>query len=375
MRGLGFSIEPWAFTLARELAGLFAVEDWQVLNGTVRFRGRLLTDPESAMRLLTPRVEPLGFVPMIQSPREITLLRLPAASRRAPQGWRGWPLNLALFLTTVVTTVLVGTGSDLLVLTMAGAHASWHNLTDPAKLLEGAWYSASLLFILGFHELGHYVTARAYGVQVSLPYFVPLPLWPMGTMGAIIRMRSPIPSRKVLFDIGIAGPLLGLVVVLPVLVVGLILSPVQPVAGVVFQEGNSLAYLFLKWVIKGPIPDGSDVMLHPMALAGWLGLFVTALNLMPLSQLDGGHIAYAVLGPRFRKAVWVFLAVLVGLFLVSHWEGWLVWVGLAVALGLRHPPPLDDLTPLDRTRRQVAVAALGLLIALVTPLPFAIYEL
>jgi membrane-associated protease RseP (regulator of RpoE activity) len=223
--------------------------------------------------------------------------------------------------------------------------------------------------------LGHYLTARAYGVHVSLPYFGPLPLPPMGTMGAIIRMRSPIPSRKVLFDIGIAGPLLGLVVAVPVLVLGLILSPVKPVSGVIFQEGNSLAYLLLKWIIKGPIPDGSDVMLHPMALAGWLGLFVTALNLMPLSQLDGGHIVYAVLGPRFRKAVWVFLAVLVGLFLVSHWEGWLVWVGLAVALGLRHPPPLDDVTPLDRTRRWLAVVALGLLIALVTPLPFAIYEL
>jgi membrane-associated protease RseP (regulator of RpoE activity) len=364
MRGLGFTIEPWAFTLARELAGVFAVEDWQVLNGMVRFRGTLLTDPESAMAVLAPRIEPLGFVPMIHSPREIAMIRLPAAARRAPQGWRGWPLNLALFLATLGTTLFVGA-------IMEGANPLQH----PLSLVQGVPFSASLLLILGCHELGHYLTARAYGVHVSLPYFVPLPLPPMGTMGAIIRMRSPIPSRKVLFDIGIAGPLLGLVVAVPVLVLGLILSPVKPVSGAIFQEGNSLVYLLLKWIIKGPIPDGSDVMLHPMALAGWLGLFVTALNLMPLSQLDGGHIAYAVLGPRFRKAVWVFLAVLVGLFLVSRWEGWLVWVGLAVALGLRHPPPLDDLTPLDRTRRRLAVVALGLLIALVTPLPFAIYEL
>jgi membrane-associated protease RseP (regulator of RpoE activity) len=203
---------------------------------------------------------------------------------------------------------------------------------------------------------------------------VPLPLPPLGTMGAIIRMRSPIPSRKVLFDIGIAGPLAGLAVALPILALGLVFSPVKPLSGVVFQEGNSLAYLLLKWLTKGPIPDGSDVMLHPMALAGWLGLFVTALNLMPLSQLDGGHIAYAVLGRGFRKAVWPFLGVLVALFLVSRWEGWLVWVVLAVALGLRHPPPLDDLTPLDRPRRRLALVALGLLVALLTPLPFAIYE-
>lgn len=375
MPGWGFSVEPWAAALGRELADVFAVEGWQILDGTVRFRGHLLVDPELAMHLVTQRVEPLGFVPMLHTPHEITLLRLPAAARGAPQGWRGWWLNLALFLSTVVTTVLVGTGSDLFVLTMAGAHAWWQNLTDPAKLLEGVWYSASLLLILGFHELGHYVAARAYGVHVSLPFFVPLPLWPLGTMGAIIRMRSPIPSRKVLLDIGIAGPLLGLVVALPVLVMGLILSPVKPVAGVVFQEGNSLAYLFLKWLIKGTIPAGSDVMLHPMALAGWLGLFVTALNLMPLSQLDGGHIAYAVLGRGFRKAVWPFLGILIVLFLVSRWEGWLVWVVLAVALGLKHPPPLDDLTPLDRSRRRLALVALGLLVVLLTPLPFAVYEL
>ncbi len=374
MPGWRFSIEPWADVLRRELAGVFAVDGWQVLNGTVRFRGNLLVEPELAMHLLAQRVEPLGFAPMINNPHEIALVRLPAAARRAPEGWKGWRLNLALFLATVLTTVLVGTGSDLAVLTLAGAQAWWQNLLSPGKLLEGVAFSASLLLILGLHEFGHYAAARAYGVQVSLPYFVPLPLWPMGTMGAIIRMRSPIPNRKVLFDVGIAGPLFGLAVAVPVLVLGLWLSPVTRVSGVVFQEGNSLAYLLLKWIIKGPIPAGSDVMLHPMALAGWLGLFVTALNLLPLSQLDGGHIAYAVLGRSFRKAVWLFLGVLVALFLVSRWEGWLVWVVLAVALGLRHPPPLDDLTPLDRPRRRLALLALGLLVTLLTPLPFAIYE-
>jgi membrane-associated protease RseP (regulator of RpoE activity) len=364
MRGWGFSVEPWAFVLGRELADIFAVEGWQVLNGTVRFRGNLLVDPELAMRLLTQRVEPFGFVPMMHTPHEIALVRLPAVSRHPSQGWRGWPLNLALFLATLCTTLFVGA-------VMEGADP----LSQPLTLVRGVPFSASLLLILGCHELGHYLTARAYGVQVSLPYFVPLPIPPLGTMGAIIRMRSPIPNRKVLFDVGVAGPLCGLVVALPILALGLALSPVKPLAGVILQEGNSLAYLFLKWLIKGPIPDGSDVMLHPMALAGWLGLFVTALNLMPLSQLDGGHIAYAVLGRGFRKAVWPFLGILVALFLVSRWEGWLVWVVLAVALGLRHPPPLDDVTPLDRPRRRLAVVALALLVLLLTPLPFAVYEI
>jgi membrane-associated protease RseP (regulator of RpoE activity) len=364
MPGWGFSAEPWAVVLGRELADVFAVEGWQVFDGTIRFRGHLLMDPESAMSLLTQRVQALGFVPLLHTPHEISLVRLPAAARGTPTGWRGWPLNLTLFVATLCTTLLVGAW-------MEGADP----LSQPLALVYGIPFSASLLLILGCHELGHYLTARAYGVQVSLPYFVPLPVPPLGTMGAIIRMRSPIPNRKVLFDIGIAGPVSGLVVGLPILVLGLALSPVKPLSGVVLQEGNSIAYLLLKWMIKGPIPAGSDVMLHPMALAGWLGLFVTALNLMPLSQLDGGHIAYAVLGRGFRKAVWPFLGILVVLFLVSRWEGWLVWVVLAVALGLRHPPPLDDVTPLDRPRRMLALVALGLLVLLLTPLPFAVYEI
>jgi membrane-associated protease RseP (regulator of RpoE activity) len=367
MSGWTRVIEPWPFVLGRELVGVFAIQEWSAVgaDGMVRFRGRLLVEPETAMSILTPRIEPYGYVPMIRSPEEITLVRLHPASagRRAAPPWRGWPLNLVLFLATLLTTLFVGA-------LMEGAQP----LSDPWALLQGVPFSASLLLILGFHELGHYLTARAYGVQVSLPYFVPLPLPPMGTMGAIIRMRSPIPNRKVLFDIGIAGPLLGLMLAVPVLVIGLALSPVKPPSGVVLQEGNSLAYLFLKWLVKGPIPEGFDVILHPMALAGWLGFFVTALNLMPLSQLDGGHIVYAVMGRGHRKIVWVFLGVLLALFLITRWQGWLVWVALAVGLGLRHPPPLDDLTPLDPPRRVLAIIALVLLVVLITPLPFAVYE-
>jgi membrane-associated protease RseP (regulator of RpoE activity) len=363
MSGWARILEPWPVVLGRELVGVFAIQDSQSVDGMVRFRGRLLVEPETAMSILAPRVGPYGYVPMIRSPEEITFIRLRSASGGPSAAWKGWPLNAALFLATLLTTLFVGA-------LMEGGQP----LSDPRALLQGAPFSASLLLILGFHELGHYLTARAYGVQVSLPYFVPLPLPPMGTMGAIIRMRSPIPNRKVLFDIGIAGPLLGLVFAVPVLIIGLMLSPVQSPSGAVLQEGNSLAYLFLKWLVKGPIPDGFDVILHPMALAGWLGFFVTALNLMPLSQLDGGHIAYAVMGRGHRKIVWLFLTALGALFLVTHWQGWLVWVALAIGLGLRHPPPLDDLTPLDPPRRLLAAVALLLLVVLITPLPFAVYD-
>jgi len=363
---------PWPWVLGRQLSGVFEIERRSVLDGEVRFSGRLLVPLEAAEATLAPRVEPFGYTPLIQTPNEIALVRyayLPAARPGPP-----WPLNLALFLATVCTTVLVGSGLDLTVLLEPGGLAAFRRLADPDFLLPGLLFSSGLLLILGCHELGHYFAARAYGVQVSLPYFVPLPLWPMGTMGAIIRMRSPIPNRKVLFDIGIAGPLLGMVVALPVLILGLALSPVKPLQGVAFQEGNSLAYLFLKWLVKGPIRPGYDVMLHPFALAGWLGFFVTALNLMPLSQLDGGHIAYAALTRRFRYVVVLFLGVLVALFAVSRWPGWLVWVGLALLLGLRHPPPLDEATPLDPLRRALVLVALALLVALLTPLPFAVYE-
>jgi len=355
--------EPWPFVLGRELVGVFAIENWQIVDGIVRFHGRLLIEPEAAMTILSQRVEPYGYIPMIRSPEEIALVRQRARSAGSSATWKGWPLNLLLFLATLLTTLFVGA-------LMEGAQP----LSDPLSLIQGVPFSASLMLILGFHELGHYLTARAYGVQVSLPYFIPLPLPPMGTMGAIIRMRSPIPNRKVLFDIGVAGPLLGLVFAVPVLIVGLLLSPVQSPSGPVLQEGNSLAYLFLKWLVKGQIPPGFDVILHPMALAGWLGLFVTALNLMPLSQLDGGHIAYAMLGRGHRKIVWLFLAALGILFVVTRWQGWLVWVALAIGLGLRHPPPLDDLTLLDPPRRVLAVLALFLLVVLITPIPFTVYE-
>src|SRR5574342_1180247 len=214
MRGGPVPADPWPFVLGRELVGVFAVDDWQAQDGMVCFRGRLLVEPEVAMSLLSQRMAPYGYVPMIRSPEEITLIRLQTGyGGKEATTWRGWPLNLALFLATVLTTLFVGA-------VMEGAQP----LADPPSLLLGVPFSASLLLILGFHELGHYLVARAYGVHVSLPYFIPLPLPPMGTMGAIIRMRSPIPNRKVLFDIGIAGPLLGLVLAVPVLIIGLMLS-------------------------------------------------------------------------------------------------------------------------------------------------------
>ncbi len=186
---------PWPSVLTRQLSDVFAVEERSVHDGEVRLRGDFLIQPEAALAVLAARLEPFGYVPVRSGPRDLTLIRYadhaPPAARKV---WMGWPLNLALLLATALTTLFVGS-------LMEGADP----LSSPASLLSGAPFAGSLLLILGCHELGHYLTARAYGVHVSLPYFIPLPVPPMGTMGAIIRMRSPIPNRKVLFDIGPAS--------------------------------------------------------------------------------------------------------------------------------------------------------------------------
>jgi len=233
--------------------------------------------------------------------------------------------------------------------------------------------------ILAFHELGHYVTARLYGMRVSLPLFIPMPLPPMGTMGAIIRMRSPVPSRRALFDVGIAGPLAGLLLAVPLTVVGLSLSRVVPhlprgVGVVEFQE--PLLFQAMTRLILGPVPDGATVLAHPLAIAGWVGFFVTALNLIPAGQLDGGHITYAVLGRRHEKVALVTVIALFGMAIFPLLLGseiqlnWAVWGSLLLVMGYRHPPPLNDLTVLDPVRRVMGVLTWGLFFLLIPPAPF-----
>lgn len=203
-------------------------------------------------------------------------------------------LHAGLFLATLITTTKVGmeAAGDALAGSTAAHVLAW--------IGSGLPYSLSIMGILLTHEMGHFLLARYHGVPASLPYFIPIPLFPIGTMGAVIRMRGQVNSKSAMVDIGAAGPLAGLVVALPVLAIGLHLSPVGPASGMALQEGNSLLYLLMKLVIKGAVLPGNglDVHLHPMAWAGWVGLLVTMLNLMPVGQLDGGHVAYAYFGKR-----------------------------------------------------------------------------
>lgn len=282
-----------------------------------------------------------------------------------------------------------------------GAHMTneWRSPATLDELLSGWVYALPLMSILLSHELGHYVAARIHRVPASLPYFLPLPeVSPFGTLGAVIGMPERIRSRDALLDIGAAGPIAGMIVALPVLLVGLYLSPVEAKStGYYVQEGQSLLYWLLKYLIKGNIPEGYDVMLHPTATAGWVGLFVTMINLLPWGQLDGGHIAFALLGPVQNRIARLVRWAVLGFFLynlltfvgpvltgqsamplsvaIGNSLTWLVWYGLLGLLGRtmgKDHPPVEP-APLSPTRRRIAKGCLALFVLLFMPTPLANY--
>jgi membrane-associated protease RseP (regulator of RpoE activity) len=245
---------------------------------------------------------------------------------------------------------------------------------SPGFYLSGLWYSLTVLGILGCHEMGHYVACGRYGVDASRPYFLPAPLPLTGTLGAFIRIRSRIPSRVALFDIGIAGPIAGFVVAVPALFIGLWLSEIVALPADqsnLVELGEPLLFQWAAWLVFGDVADGYSINMHPMAFASWFGLLATALNLFPVAQLDGGHISYAVLG---RRSIYVTLGMLlaaIGLTVVSSsWIAWTVMMVLMLLLvGPRHPPTLDDEAPLEAKRYWLALFALIMLIVCFTPAP------
>jgi membrane-associated protease RseP (regulator of RpoE activity) len=253
-------------------------------------------------------------------------------------------LNLALFVLTFITT------------SMAGAfQAGADPLSDFGSIRAGFPFSVTLMAILLVHELGHYVCSRLHGVRATLPYFIPGPPVFIGTFGAFIRMKSPPANRRALFDVGAAGPWAGLLLAIPAVIVGLRLSEVRPLGldqgGLVL--GNSILFTLLTRLTLGVTPDNVTIVLHPIALAGWFGLFVTFLNLLPVGQLDGGHVTYALFGRWHRWVARLFMVVIIVLGF-QGWQGWFVWVLLLLFIGVDHPPTFDAVTPLDGRRRVAA---------------------
>lgn len=239
-------------------------------------------------------------------------------------------------------------------------------------LVGGIFYSATLMAILLAHEMGHYLMSRRHRVWATLPYFIPFPFPPFGTLGAVIKTRSPIPNRRALLDIGVAGPLSGLVLALPAIALGLLWStpvPVSELPETTIRLSSPPFFLLMEKLLVGELPSSYDLILHPMAYAGWVGLFVTALNLLPIGQLDGGHVIYALFGPRSRIIFrWTLVALLLTALFVNI--GWLVLIVLLMGIGHRHPPPLDDLTPIDGKRKAVAVFTIAVFFSSFTPIPF-----
>ena len=332
------------------------------------FGGQLRVEPGRARDLLEYRLRPHGYAPFINREHGHTWIQVLPLGQVAERSRPG--LNLALFVLTVLSTLAAGS-------MVAGSFpwVTFDPFTEPAHLLDGLPFAFTLLAILGTHEFGHYFTARAYGASVSLPYFIPAPppLFLFGTLGAVIRMRSPARDRNSLFDIAAAGPLAGLVIAVPALWLGLGWSRVAAVPeGGAMSFGDSLLMRFMTWLMFGHIPAGMDVFVHPVALAGWVGLFVTALNLFPVGQLDGGRIAYALVGPQHRKVSLATFAALIALGVISGSLNWIVFAGLiALLIGFHHSPPLDDVTPLSPGRYAVGVMCLLLLVLLIPPVPFS----
>ena len=346
------------------LEEFFWIKEREVRGLTLRWGGELRTDPAHTLSIAELLFRPYGYTPFLKKQGGLTWIEaVPLANvvvRPRPV------LAVTLFLLTVLSTLAAG----------ALWSGSFPDFTfdlweTPMRLLGGAPFAFTLLAILGTHEFGHYFTARHYGASVSLPYFIPAPPpLPFGTLGAVIVMRSPARDRNSLFDIAVAGPLAGLVVALPAMWLGLTWSRVAPVPPGAIAFGDSILMRIMTYLVWGPIPEGHDVFIHPVALAGWVGLFVTALNLFPVGQLDGGRIAYALFGDWHRQVSIATFVGLLALGAVFQSVNWIVFAALvALLIGFHHAPPLDDVTPLSPRRYAIGVFCLVLLVLLIPPVP------
>jgi Zn-dependent protease len=290
-------------------------------------------------------------------------------------------LNILLFVVTIVTTFIVGFSWSIGYKYAENFAQNPDLVPDPAMIINpeivvlSLIYAVVLLGILLGHELGHYLACQYYKVDATLPYFIPAPSL-IGTMGAFIRIRSPITKKKQLFDIGIAGPLTSFILSLPACVLGLYLSKAVPSLpkeeSILF--GDPLILKFFANIFFKGIPEGFDIVPHPIAFAGWVGILVTALNLFPVGQLDGGHVVYAFLGKKSRNLSPYILGIFI-LMGVFFWIGWFVWALLIYFLGLKHPQIYDEDKPLSPGRRFLGVLIMIIFVVSFTPEPIVGYNL
>jgi hypothetical protein len=378
------------------VAGVFRIDDITLGESSadflVRYRGQLEMDSIEAFDRLTMLLRPHGLMPLFRKD-ESGAQTIFLANRNPDPKPSNFLLNIGLFLLTVISVVWTGMGY-----TDPEQLAGAKNTTETMwlSLLHGGLpFAASLLGILLAHEFGHYLMTRYHKTAATLPYFIPFPTL-LGTMGAVIVWKELPRNKRILFDVGIAGPLAGLVVAIPVVLAGLMGSKTGLVTSSPggFIEGNSILYLLAKFAVFGqllpapasygnlspvlywlryfftglPVPTGgTDVFISPVAMAGWAGLLVTSLNLIPAGQLDGGHVMYVLFGKKLKYA----LPVIIGLMgvLGFFWSGWWLWAALLFFLGRQSADPLDQITELDPKRRMVAIIMILVFILVFIPVP------
>ncbi len=292
-------------------------------------------------------------------------------------------IHIFLFITTIITTFIAG-------------------YAQGGDYVGGFSFSMALIFILGSHEMGHYLFGKRYGVDITPPYFIPAPplISPIGTFGAFIKIRSRITSKKALFDIGVAGPFFGIIAAIPVLYLGLSLSEVIVVSdyseGMGITLGSSPIFSLFTTMVFGDIPEGKDILLHPVAFAGWIGLLVTALNLIPSGQLDGGHVIYSVFSKRVHSIA-SYLAILILVILgagtrpfyelasslhpginipeimvFNGWPGWLLWSVFLIIMGGKHPPTIYDDQDIGFRRKVLAFVSMLVFAGCFSPFPVSL---
>ncbi len=402
--------------LTSHVAKIFRIDD--VTAGDprewiARYRGHLLSeDTVAAYDQLADAVRQFNITPLFRKGEDGRQVIILVQSLSTPNVNRRVHINIILFVLTILSVMLTGVEIPPEAIPPDGSFPFSYLLLN---LLTGWPFALSMMGILFAHEMGHYIACRIYKVPATLPFFLPAPiLSPLGTFGAFIAMRGIPKNKRVLFDVGVAGPIAGLLLAIPVLFIGLSLSELGPIQHAPegmsgFLEGNSIFYLFSKYMVFGqllphpvstgglsqamywfryfftgaPIPfGGMDVQLHSVALAGWAGLLVTALNLVPVGTLDGGHVAYGLFGDKARKifpfAIGALIALIVlpsllTLSLDSLNFSWVLWVFILYWLGNVRTQPLDDVSELDSPRRALGFAMLVVFILLFTPIPMVAY--
>lgn len=357
--------------MPENLGDVFQANHVERIDDTLIFEGNLLTEPDAAYQKLKEESDKKNISTLLQEDNSGRTLIIVSGKKEDFSAVKPSKaaINLILFILTILTT------------TFAGALQQGINiLKEPDKFGIGLPYAIALIAILGAHELGHYFTARKYNMNVTLPYFIPVP-FALGTFGAFIQLKSHSENRKVLFDVGIAGPIAGLILAIPALIIGLQTSKIIPITNQSVMSsgadiGSSILLTILaKLSIGGELAAGHTLQFSPLAFAGWLGLLVTALNLIPIGQLDGGHMAHALFGRKNANTIGtvaLFSLFLLGLFV---WSGLLTWAIIVFFLaGIKSPPPLNDVTKLDRKRVILGLVAYILLFLILIPFPHTFYQ-